>query len=39
MNGKNPVLWVLAGLFKAVKIVVLALVWIIVPGCLLTKNR
>ena len=39
MNEKNPVLWVLAGLVKAVKIVVLALACVIIAGCLLTKNR
>ena len=39
MNGKNPVLWVLTWLFKAVKAVVVAFVWIIIIGCVLTKNR
>ena len=39
MNGKNPVLWILVGLLKAVKCIVLAFVWMIIIGCVLTKNR
>ena len=39
METKNPVVWVLAGLFKVLKIVVLCFVWIIIICCTLTKNR
>ena len=39
METKNPVIRVLTGLFKVLKIVVLCFVWIIIIGCTLTKNR
>ena len=39
MNGRNPVLWVLTGLFKVVKCIILVFAWVIIIGCVLTKNR
>jgi hypothetical protein len=39
MEEKNPVLVVLAGLFKAVKTVFVGFVWFIIICCTLTKNR
>ena len=39
MEERNPVLWVLTGLFRVVKGIVLAFAWVIIIGCVLTKNR
>ena len=39
MEAKNPIAVVFMGLFKVVKFVVLAFVWVIVIAGVLTKNR
>jgi len=39
MEERNPIAVVFMGLFKVVKFVVLAFVWVIVIAGVLTKNR
>jgi|GEM_PF-5755134 len=39
METKNPIAVVFMGLVKAVKFVIITLAWVIIIGCVLTKNR
>lgn len=39
MGERNPLVFVLSVLFKAVKCVIMAFAWCIIVLCALTKNR
>ena len=39
MEERNPLVIAVIGLFKVVKCVFLLFAWVIILGCVLTKNR
>ena len=39
MDERNPLAVLFAGLFQVVKCIVLAIAWILIIGCAITKNR